>query len=145
MTTFPPSPLYPYNVTPLPTEQEARGEARAPVEPVRISWRRVMVLMLLALATAHIPQPAAAQTCIAPPTCSAGQALTWNGTAWGCVSVGGGAPVNGVCGPVFILSCSSGVPQYVSGPCPEWGVSWQCVGLNGGTTANCYIFQFCWD
>jgi len=89
MTTLPPSDPS-VQFTPLAREGAWR-EGRASLKPAgkaaQLSWRSVMALMLLALATAHIPQPAAAQTCTAPPNCAAyGQALTWNGTAWQCIA-----------------------------------------------------------
>lgn len=48
------------------------------------------LIKILLLLGALVPSVAYAQTCSAPPTCSAGQASSWNGTAWTCVNVGGG-------------------------------------------------------
>jgi hypothetical protein len=98
MTTLPPSDPS-VQFTPLAREGAWR-EGRASLKPAgkaaQLSWRSVMALLLLALATAHIPQPAAAQTCTAPPNCKAqGKALTWNGTAWECMASSKGLSIQG--------------------------------------------------
>ena len=138
--------------TPL-AQEGARQEGRASLKPAgkaaQLSWRSLLLLMLLALATAHIPQPAAAQTCTAPPNCKAqGKALTWNGTAWECIEAQANctvqaAPVNAVCGGA-LHTCAVGYVVFMSGYCNNtWSTSytntWQCIGHYGGSVANCSL------
>jgi hypothetical protein len=148
MTTLPPSDPS-VQFTPLAREGAWR-EGRASLKPAgkaaQLSWRSVMALMLLALATAHIPQPAAAQTCTAPPTRAAsGQALTWNGTAWQCINAGA-TPINGACNGGWgcaagyavnwrrSCNCAAGLPNDNG-----WHY-FQCIGHYGGAVANCSVY-----
>ena len=84
--------------------------------------------------------------CTQPQTCTAGQASSWNGSAWTCVKTGadGGPVLDGTCS-LPGNGCATGVKgsAHNDAHCYEascnstCSIYWNCYGLNGGSTALC--------
>lgn len=57
-----------------------------------------------------VPVVSEAQTCAKPPTCGANQAISWNGSSWECVNMGG-TPAGFLCG---LYTNAPGAPGTIS-------------------------------